>query len=190
MKASSNTKERILDLAAHLIQSRGFNAFSYQQISKELGFKNAAIHYHYPTKELLAQDVLTRFLDWFNDCTSSAAHAALDPWQKLDWLIDIYRSNLTQGGRMCLIGAMGSDYLMVPTPLKTILNDAAITIWKWLSKVLQQGLDEDLFSFNGDAENKASLILTSLIGILQVSRLTGDHVFELTIDQIKLDLKK
>jgi TetR/AcrR family transcriptional repressor of nem operon len=45
-----DTKKRILDMAEDLLLTRGFNAFSYQHISSELGMKNAAIHYHYPKK--------------------------------------------------------------------------------------------------------------------------------------------
>ncbi len=47
----SITRERILELGENFIRTKGYNAFSYQDISSELGVKNAAIHYYFPSKE-------------------------------------------------------------------------------------------------------------------------------------------
>ena len=49
-----DTRDQIMDRAAHLLMSRGFNGFSYRDISAHLGVKNAAIHYHFPAKKDLA----------------------------------------------------------------------------------------------------------------------------------------
>ena len=54
----SSTKQQITLLADELIRSNGYNAFSYSDISKPLGIKNAAIHYHFPSKPDLALEVV------------------------------------------------------------------------------------------------------------------------------------
>jgi AcrR family transcriptional regulator len=41
------TPARIPDAADALVQVRGFNGFSYADISAELGITNAALHYHF-----------------------------------------------------------------------------------------------------------------------------------------------
>ena len=46
----STTAEDILDRAEALIQTRGYSAFSYQDISDTLGIRKASIHYHFPSK--------------------------------------------------------------------------------------------------------------------------------------------
>jgi TetR/AcrR family transcriptional repressor of nem operon len=46
----TNTSRTILNLAESFLQDKGFNGFSYAYIASELGVKNAAIHYHFPTK--------------------------------------------------------------------------------------------------------------------------------------------
>ena len=56
-----NSKRTILNLAEALLQDRGFNGFSYANIASELGVKNAAIHYHYPSKEDLGIPVMQRY---------------------------------------------------------------------------------------------------------------------------------
>ena len=40
----SETAEQILDLAETLIQTRGYSAFSYQDIADALGIRKASIH--------------------------------------------------------------------------------------------------------------------------------------------------
>ena len=60
MAPRGTTKRRILDLAENLLQRLGYNGFSYQHLSKELGIKNAAIHYHFPTKEELGVEIIER----------------------------------------------------------------------------------------------------------------------------------
>ena len=42
MLKDQNTKKRILDIAEKLIMSKGYNAFSYKDISTKLNVKNAA----------------------------------------------------------------------------------------------------------------------------------------------------
>ena len=50
MNGASNTREQIINKAAQLMLQRGLNGFSYRDISEPLGVKNAAIHYHFPSK--------------------------------------------------------------------------------------------------------------------------------------------
>ena len=48
--APDATRSRILDVAEQLVQTRGFNGFSYADISAELGITKASLHYHFATK--------------------------------------------------------------------------------------------------------------------------------------------
>ncbi|XLM19461.1 TetR/AcrR family transcriptional regulator, partial [Chromobacterium piscinae] len=59
--SKTDTRKRILDLAEELLLTRGFNGFSYQHISSELGVRNAAIHYHFPKKNDLGVALIQRY---------------------------------------------------------------------------------------------------------------------------------
>ena len=48
-KISMETKDKIRNLAEELIRTKGYNAFSYADLSAPLQIKNAAIHYHFPS---------------------------------------------------------------------------------------------------------------------------------------------
>ena len=55
-----DTAEQILDTMQDLIQVRGFNAVSYQDIADRIGIRKASIHYHFPTKFALGAAVIER----------------------------------------------------------------------------------------------------------------------------------
>ena len=39
-----------MDSAQHLVQTRGYHAFSYADIAEEVGSRKASIHYYFPSK--------------------------------------------------------------------------------------------------------------------------------------------
>ena len=63
---NSVTKEKILDAAEALFMEHGFEATSMRQMTAAAGVNLAAVNYHFGSKEVLFQAVLTRRLDPMN----------------------------------------------------------------------------------------------------------------------------
>ena len=63
---SADTKTRILDAAEQLFMEHGFEATSLRQLTTAAGVNLAAVNYHFGSKEVLFQAVLTRRLDPMN----------------------------------------------------------------------------------------------------------------------------
>ena len=57
----SSTAKRVLDVGLRLIQVRGFNAFSYADISAELNLTKASLHHHFPTKAALGTALISEY---------------------------------------------------------------------------------------------------------------------------------
>ena len=55
---TTNTRDKILELAQEAIATRGYSSFSFREIATELGIKSASIHYYFPTKEALYRRVV------------------------------------------------------------------------------------------------------------------------------------
>lgn len=55
----TGTRQRILDVAAHLFACKGYAGTSIRDISEELGVTKAALYYHFESKE----DILTELLE-------------------------------------------------------------------------------------------------------------------------------
>ena len=66
----NDTRNEIIRIGSELIRSVGYNAFSYADIAKVLNIKNAAIHYYFPTKSDLGEEIIKRNIDAFNELIS------------------------------------------------------------------------------------------------------------------------
>ena len=63
---TSQTQDRIVDVAESLFMEHGFDATGLRQITTKAGVNLAAVHYHFGSKEELFQSVLKRRLDPMN----------------------------------------------------------------------------------------------------------------------------
>ena len=55
---TKDTRGDIAKVALEMVQMRGFNAFSYQDVADRLGIRKASIHYHFASKEDLGLDMV------------------------------------------------------------------------------------------------------------------------------------
>lgn len=183
-----NSKRTILNMAEDLLQYKGFNGFSYAHIASELGVKNAAIHYHFPTKEDLSIAVIKRYRDRFQLWVNNSRVKDLTPEKKLDWFLSIYNDMRVDQGKVCLVGSMEVEFNSIPEGLQAEVEALHREMLTWLQGMLKQGRDAGVFHFRGEPANKAALILSSLQGALQMARALGTKKFRDVIEQLKLDL--
>ena len=183
-----NSKRTIMNMAEALLQDKGFNGFSYAHISAELGVKNAAIHYHFPTKEDLARAVIQRYRDRFQLWINNSRVKDLAPEKKLDWFFSIYSDMRADEGKVCLVGSLEAEYNSIPEGLQAEVEGLHKELLKWLEATLSEGREAGVFQFNGESANKAALILSSVQGALQMARALGTKKFRDVVTQLKLDL--
>src|SRR5262249_60601726 len=72
-KPELTTRERVLDVAERLAQTRGFNGFSYADIAAEVGITTASLHYHFPAKADLGRALVERYTDGFQSALAAIA---------------------------------------------------------------------------------------------------------------------
>jgi AcrR family transcriptional regulator len=183
-----NSKRTILNMAEALLQDKGFNGFSYAHIASELGVKNAAIHYHFPTKEDLGRAVVKRYRDRLQLWINNSRVKNLSPEKKLDWFLSIYTDLRADQGKVCLVGSMEAEFNSIPEGLQTEVEALHTELLVWLQATLKEGQDAGVFRFHGNSASKAALILSSLQGALQMARALGTKKFWDVVEQLKLDL--
>jgi TetR/AcrR family transcriptional regulator, transcriptional repressor for nem operon len=188
MVRNTNTKRSIMDLAEIFIQDKGFNGFSYAHIAKELNVKNAAIHYHFPSKEELACAVIQRYRDRFQLWINNSRIKGLTPHEKLEWFFSIYTNTRADNGKVCLAGSLETEFNSLPASLQEQTESLTRELLTWLQATLQEGKEAGVFHFSGDPANKAALILSSLQGALQMARALGTDKFQAVVEQHKQDL--
>src|SRR5512142_3212314 len=164
-----NTKRAIMDLAEAFLQDKGFNGFSYAHISAELGVKNAAIHYHFPSKEALVCAVIQRYRDRFQLWINNSRVKDLSSQEKLDWFFSIYTDARADNGKVCLAGSLENEFNSLPASLREETEALTQELLAWMQATLQEGREAGIFHFNGNPANKAALILSSVQGALQIA---------------------
>jgi AcrR family transcriptional regulator len=183
-----NSKRTIMNMAEALLQDKGFNGFSYAHIASELGVKNAAIHYHFPTKEDLSIAVIRRYRERFQLWINNSRIKDLSPEKKLDWFFSIYSDMRADQGKVCLVGSMEAEYNSIPEGLRVEVGALHQELLEWLETTLSEGREAGVFRFHGETGNKAALILSSVQGALQMARALGSQKFNDVVSQLKLDL--
>src|SRR5438270_13444250 len=101
MAVATDTSQRILDIAERLVQTRGFNGFSYADIAEALHVTKASLHYHFPAKADLGARLIERYERNFVEALAAIDGSARDARDKLRRYAAIYEGVLRQD-RMCL----------------------------------------------------------------------------------------
>jgi AcrR family transcriptional regulator len=188
MARQSNTREQILDRAAHLLMTRGFNGFSYRDISTHLGVKNAAVHYHFPSKSDLAMALVLEYRQVLRDQTSEFMAYGGPALPQLEGLFRFTEVQCQKGRCICPVGAFAVDYGEVPDEVRAAIDAFLSDSVKWLTRVLETGRDRGEFQFIGEANVKAVSILAGLQGARQMARIHHQDVLHLVMDQIRAEL--
>lgn len=184
----SPTRRQILDLGEALLQNVGYNGFSYAHIATELGIKNAAVHYHFPSKEALGCAIVKRYRDRFQLWINNARVKDLPPAEKLDWFFAIYTNYRADNGKVCVAGTLETEFNAIPEALRLETQTLTTELLTWLETTLAEGRAAGVFTFKGDPADKAALLLASLQGALQVARSLGSEKYHAVIRQHKADL--
>lgn len=184
----NNTRELILDAAEALLQDRGFSAFSYHHVAQQLGVKNAAIHYHFPSKADLGTALIRRYRERFRDYTRTLERENADPVSKLECYFAIPASYLQNGRKICPLGILEAEFNAIPEPMQLESRLLDKEMRDWLAGVIEEGRGLGVFSFEGSAVGKVLVVVAALQGVLQIARAAGPQVFTATIEQIKREL--
>ena len=172
-KTENRTPERILDVAERLLQTRGFNNFSYADIAKELGITTASLHYHFRGKAELGQALITRYAERFRDALARIDREVPDPPAKLEAYAGLY-ADVLAGKRMCMCGVLAAEYQTLPKPMRRAVISFFDENQRWLADVVKHGQTDKTLGFTGPPDEVAQTILSTLEGAMLVARPYGD----------------
>jgi TetR/AcrR family transcriptional repressor of nem operon len=162
----------ILDVAERLVQSRGFNGFSYADVAVELGITKAALHYHFASKSELGESLIVRYAARFAAALVAVDDDVAESPAKLVAYAGLYR-NVLRDRRMCLCGMLAAEYQTLPKPMQ----DAVVRFFDdnelWLAAVLERGRRDDSLSFDGTTREAARMIIAGLEGAMLMARTYG-----------------
>lgn len=182
----ADTRSNIIVLAEKLIRTKGYNGFSYKDISSVLKIKNAAIHYHFPSKTDLGTAVIQRNREEFRQLVDQM-NTKMDVNEKLNKFIAIYTKS-HKNGLVCFMGALGPSFDHLSTEMQHELKLAGLEIRKGLKDILDEGKKSAQFTFQGSSQAQADTIIASLLASLILNKVTGENILKNTIEQIKKNI--
>jgi TetR/AcrR family transcriptional repressor of nem operon len=171
-RRDGHTADRILDVAERLVQTRGFNAFSYADVSQALGMRKASLHHHFSTKSQLGLALLTRYRLGFGDALRSIDAGASGAGECLARYVELYASVLRRN-RMCLCGMLAADVATLPRPMRESVARFFAENEAWLARTLDRGRKDGELRFEGAPASMAEFFVSSLEGAMLLARGSG-----------------
>ena len=172
-KPTAETGRRALDIAERLVQTRGFNGFSYADIAEALGVTKASLHYHFPSKADLGERLIERYEAGFLDTLAGIDKTQQGAAHKLRRYAKIY-ADVLRANRMCLCGMLASDYATLPKPMRERVRHFFDENERWLARVLEEGRTTGQLAFKGAPIELARMIVASLEGAMMLARSYGE----------------
>jgi TetR/AcrR family transcriptional repressor of nem operon len=168
------TAGRILDIAERLVQTRGYNGFSYADISSELRIRNASVHYHFPSKTDLGKRLVVRYRENFMAALAALERESGDARRRLRRYVGLWSRVLRDQDRMCLCGMMAADIATLPKALRDEIKRFFDSNEAWLLRVIAAGRRSKALRFAGRPELEARLLTMGLEGAMLVARSYGE----------------
>jgi len=171
--ASDPTSTRILDVAERLVQTRGFNGFSYADIAAEVGITKASLHYHFATKAELGRTLVARYTDAFTRALKNITDSVPGAAERLRAYVKLY-TDVLRDERMCLCGMVAAEYGTLPAPMQLALRVFFELNEGWVASLLEEGQQAGAFALRAAPVEAARMLVGALEGEMLVARAYAD----------------
>ncbi|MCL4461870.1 MAG: TetR/AcrR family transcriptional regulator [Nitrospirae bacterium] len=165
-----DTTDRILDAAQDLVQSRGFNAFSYRDVAEKIHIRTASIHYHFPKKDDLALALIRRYHERFLYTLRQIGQGESRPENRLAAYMELFSDLSSRGERLCLFAVFSADATSLSEDVQAEIRSFYDTNVDWIANVIERGRQAGSFAFSGSSPEMARGIFALLEGEILVRR--------------------
>jgi TetR/AcrR family transcriptional repressor of nem operon len=173
--AQVDTKTRILDTAQELIQRRGLNAMSFQDLSDAVGIRKASVHHHFATKNDMVASLLVRYLENFDSAVDRVMSSRVSGLSKLERYCNLFLETLQSGGqdKGCLCGMLMMEMTSLDDPSMVLVRQFVRSNGRRIEAMVREGVEDGSIAIRGSVSGTARLLLAALEGSLLVARCEG-----------------
>ncbi len=182
-------KNQIVEIAMDLVQTRGYSAFSYQDLSDRLGITKASIHHHFPSKQDLGMAIAEKYNADVKATLAKAKRKTDDPWIQLEGYVQLVLGIMKTRDRICAAGSVQSEINVVPEAMGKSMCSLAQYVVGWISTVIKNGRNLGVMDFPGTPDNQAAMIFSTAQGAMQYGRANGEKKARRIMKQIKESFK-
>ncbi|ASU37963.1 TetR family transcriptional regulator [Herbaspirillum sp. meg3] len=175
MTDSSNTFDSILRCAQSLIISGGYNGFSYADIGKVIGIRNASIHHHFPSKAILVRTLVAQYREEMQAGIANLEHSVSDPVGQLRAYTRFWEMCLADASSsFCVCALLASEMPVLPEEIALEVRAHFRALSTWLTSVFARGAKQGSLKLTESAETEAEIFMASVHGAMLSARAYGD----------------
>lgn len=167
-------RKKLLKAAQEMVQDRGLDSVSFQDLADAVGLKKPSVFHHFRTKDDLAKALLescrTTYGSRYEEVLSQSDLSGPD---KLREIARIFEVGL-KANHLCLLGALSSSCGGFSQDLKRDLRDTAQLIIARYAKVFEEGRNAGTLNFQGSTHDAATAYLAMLQGLQVLARASSD----------------
>lgn len=170
---TASTRQAIIECALALLQEKGYNGWSYDDIAKCVGIKKASIHYYFAKKEDLGKELLVHYSKNTMAFLDLPENTGKNPREQLFVIVDLFASVLDNPNTFCLCGMLAADLPTLAPAITTELADYFKKIEARVQAIFEAGEGEKLWSCTQSAAFEANSLIAAFQGMLLLSRMQG-----------------
>jgi len=163
-----STKDELMRNATATVRRAGSAALNFRDLGKSVGVKSSTVHYYFPTKSDLLDEIATRYTAAFVEALEDGARASKSFRQDMLVLVDLFVG--AQGQELsCLCGMLATEADLLEPAVKTAVNAFFARLQAW---VVEQAGERGVAAPAGLPPATFARLLVSLLeGALLLSRL-------------------
>ena len=162
--------DEILEVGQELIQTVGYDGFSYRDIADRVGIKSASVHYYFPAKTDLAEAVAKQYRIEFAETVREISANTPGALERLEELAGIFQGTLENLDRVCLCGMLASESSSVPDKVSAQTRMFFSEQQDWISQTIADGIDDGTISATTQPNEFAKTFLSALEGAMMLAR--------------------
>jgi TetR/AcrR family transcriptional repressor of nem operon len=171
----NNTSREVLNCARSLIILGGYNGFSYADISKVVGIRNASIHHHFPSKSLLVQALLKNYREEVQLGMAELERNVPEPVEQLRAYIQYWETCIADtSAPFCVCALLATELPILPEEVALEVRAHFRSLSAWLTSVLERAAEQGSIRLTTSANIEAEGLMATVHGAMLSARAYGD----------------
>lgn len=165
-----STKNKAMKSAKALLQTMGFNGFSFQHVADELGIKKPSLYDHFKSKEELGNNLIDEYLSYFRKWTETVETFKSD--DKINGFFDLIFKFSSDGLKYCPMTALCADFHTLPKSMKKSIQRMGAFQMEWMLNTIQEGQKQKIFRQDLSPRALADVVFAMNIGSQMLARIS------------------
>ncbi|MDI7861525.1 TetR/AcrR family transcriptional regulator [Rhizobiaceae bacterium n13] len=170
----TTTADEIVTCAHALMMNRGYNGFSYADVSETVGIRKASIHHHFPTKADLAVRVVAQYRKQVRDSIAGLSQTIPAPDDQLRAYVEYWESCVATGTQtFCVCAMLAAEIPALPENVANEVRAHFRDLIGWLASVIAAADAAGKARLEKRAEVEAEAFAAAIHGGMLAARAFG-----------------